>query len=446
VARGGRGVKRGSTSQLVALIGVVLIVLGALLVVKRVQTARIVVSDFTQDYVAALALREGRSIYDEFPQSALQAHMPEVAYLVMDTLPAENPGDANEPREKKPIMNFHPPFNAVMFLPISVLPYDSAIVLWSIFTLLLYLWVGHTLLRELDVRMSPPYLLLLVGVGLCWYQFQVHMVLGQLSLLVVAGVVGCWSLLRRGHDLAGGALLGLACLIKLFPGLLFIYLIVRRRWLALAAGIGVLAIGGGISLAVVGLDDMLRYAREIAPLNVVMYGPNLGNLSVTGAWHRLLVGSYLMEPLLEAPQLAALLVRLSSVALLALLVFQVWRTPATQHNNDTAFALFCVAMLLLSPITWGHVFPVLLLPLGLLLHDVWNSERRRLPHGFLVVLVILWLPDIHIVRYLRRFYYPAPIPWLVGQVLLVQLLALALLWWLLARRFHSAKAEQEADG
>ncbi len=427
--------RRGSTSRLIAIVGVVLLLLGMALVVRRVQSARVVVSDFTQDYVAALALREGLSLYEEFPPERLQSVMPEVSYLLLD----EADGAI------KPILNFHPPFNAVLFVPISMLPYDSAIVLWSVLTGILYVLVGALVLRELDIALPAPYLLLLVGLGLCWYQFQVHMVLGQLSLLVVACVAGCWSLLRHGHVVAGGALLGLACLIKLFPGLLFLYLIVRRRWYALVAGVAVLAVGGVATLAVVGLEDMVRYVTSVAPLNVVMYGPHPVNMSLTGVWHRLLVGSSLIAPLVEAPQLAVLLVRLSSVALVGVLVWLVWRSPPTQHNEDTAFALFCVTMLLLSPITWGHVFPILFIPLGLLLHDVWKREHRRVPVLLLVVVVILALPDIEVMQWLRSVYYPAPIPWYVGQVFVVPVVGLALLWGMLARRLDRAGGNGEAD-
>ena len=103
--------------------------------------------------------------------------------------------------------------------------------------------IGLIVSRELNIALAPHWVALMVGLALCWPPFQEQMALGQWSLLIAASLIGCWALLRHGRDRLAGVLLGFACLIKLFPGLLIIYLL-RWRWWAAAAASATVAIGG----------------------------------------------------------------------------------------------------------------------------------------------------------------------------------------------------------
>lgn len=57
--------------------------------------------------------------------------------------------------------------------------------------------------------------------------------LGQPALLLLALVLGCFVLLRRGRPFVGGTLLAVAVVIKAYPILVAGYLIYRRQWRAL---------------------------------------------------------------------------------------------------------------------------------------------------------------------------------------------------------------------
>src|SRR5262245_31893775 len=174
---------------LALIIGGALVAVGVLMLLMRVQNAQVVSSDFTQDYVAAQALRAGRSIYVELTAADLSA----AALGTRQALIA--PG---------PIVNFHPPFDALLFAPVPLAPYDQAVLASSILSGLLFLAIGWIVLRELRIGLAPHWCVLLLGLGLCWYPFQAHIALGQLSLLVVACLIGCWALLRRGRERLAG--------------------------------------------------------------------------------------------------------------------------------------------------------------------------------------------------------------------------------------------------
>jgi hypothetical protein len=401
----------------VLVLGVALAALGVLLLLLRVQNALVVSSDFTQDYVAAQAFRDGRSIYVELTQAELSASALRIERALIAPYP---------------IVNFHPPFNALLFVPLTLLPYNQAVLLWSALSCLLYLGIGLVVLRELQISLAPHWRLLLLGLGMCWYPFQAHVALGQLSLVVAACVIGCWAQLRHGRDGLAGMLLGLACLIKLFPGLIILYLLLRRRWWAAGAALATFAAGNVLALALVGPRDVIDYFIRMAPQDAAMHGASPLNVALAGVIRRLFDGGLWVSPLLDVPFVATFLIGLAGLGALVVLARQIGRMPQVAGKDDRAFALVCVAMLLISPITWWHVFPLLLLPFGLLLQDLRTRLDRRKLGICLLSLALVSLPAIDIARALMEWYAPYRLPWFVSLLLVFPTIGLLLLWWILA--------------
>jgi hypothetical protein len=96
-------------------------------------------------------------------------------------------------------------------------------------------------------------------------------------------------------------------------------------------------------------------------------------------------------------------------------------------------------MLLLSPITWTHIFPVLILPIGLLLREYINKPSPKTLRLFLFILFLVSLPDVIIARALVSIHYPVKMP-LYGQILtLGPGLGVVILWIVLTRRAKISK-------
>jgi hypothetical protein len=89
---------------------------------------------------------------------------------------------------------------------------------------------------------------------------------GNVQLLIVALAMLAMLLFERRRFAAGGALLAFATASKLFPGLLLVYLIVRRQFRAVAwtAAMGALLVG--LSLAVVGARQYVAFADHLPGL------------------------------------------------------------------------------------------------------------------------------------------------------------------------------------
>jgi alpha-1,2-mannosyltransferase len=403
--------------------GWVTTIVALLALLGRLRTLIAIRSDFTQDYMAVLAFRHGRSIYDLFSAGDLAA----------------------QGLQAEALANYHPPFNVLLFLPVALFPYQVAVVLWTLGLLLLYLLSGSIIVRELGISIPRYALPLLVGLSLLWYPFQFNIILGQLSLVLVACVIGGWALLRRRRDGLAGVLIGLAVLIKIFPALLLLYLVLRRRWWAVGSALVVIAAGMLLTLAAVGVGDVLRYQTEIVALNVADFRSSVLNVALTAVFNRLFVGDSHISPLVLAPPLATLLSILADLTLVLLLMRATLLRRATRRDDDVVYALLCVGMPLLSPTSWSHSFPLLLLPFGLLVCQLQARPERRLFQLGALTFVLLSLPDVAIARMIAASYEPARLPWYAVLPMALPTLGLLLLWWLVQTRVQPEPLADAAE-
>jgi hypothetical protein len=453
-------------ARLLELVGWLLIIFGLVVVAQRLITVMTISSDFTQDYLAAQALRVGISIYTDFTQYPILLHdYPQQALF-------ETP---------KQINNFHPPFMALFFLPLTFLPYSVAITFWNILSIAFYLGIGVIIGRALHIKLARHQLILLLGTALCWYPFAAHIALGQISLQLILPLIGCWALLRHGHPRWAGALLGFACLLKLFPGLIVAFLLfiglrnllrslsyeqatddpnllqlVRRltprrvlanlrepHWQAATTAIVVIGSGTLLVMLVVGRADMLLYSREVVPQQLEIFRAFLVNHALSGPINRLLVDGPWVQPVLVAPLAAEVLNTIGRLAVLAVVVYQIWCLPATRRGDDIAFSLSFIAMLLISPLTWQHGFPVLALPFGLLLKTLLEGGNTRALVWYLLPLFLLSVPDVELARSLMAYYEPYRMPSYASLLLLAPVIGLLLLWWLVSTELDPAADPHE---
>lgn len=192
--------------------------------------------DFATYYLAAQALSAGQSPYVPASLDVLanrQGGIPHVAYL-------------------------YPPAFAVLLVPLALLPFPAANALWFGLNLACYLAGVALLLRLLALPIAWRRALL--GLSLLVPALHHTLELGQVTSLLLALAAGALVILqrnRRGAEIVGGALIGAAAAIKLFPLLWALPLLVRRSWFALAglatalltsALIGLIA-GGGIAVS-----------------------------------------------------------------------------------------------------------------------------------------------------------------------------------------------------
>ncbi len=208
-------------------------------------------ADFSTFYTAGKIVQrgQGHQLYDLALQTQVQREFSQAAVLRNRALPY-----------------LRPPFEALIFLPLSYLPYVRAYEVWGGLSVLLVGLTAALLRSRIPDRPAIPWWIYYPAYFSYWpiaYGFA----LGQdcsLFLFLFALVMIC---LHEGRDFLAGCFLGLALIkFQLVVPLLFV-LLLKRQFRALAGFSFVGTLLTGVGLAVVGWEGLKAYPAYLWRLN-----------------------------------------------------------------------------------------------------------------------------------------------------------------------------------
>jgi uncharacterized membrane protein len=240
----------------------------------------------------------------------------------------------------------YPPFLAVALAPIVAVFPDQHAANWLWMAagfVILALSVAFVMRREQIARGFDHVLLL--GVMLAYAPVVSELIIGNVHLLILGLLSGAWLAIRRGtsrSEMAAGALVGIATLIKVFPGLLLLWFLLTGRTRAFVAGLATMIVLMLVTLPVVGVQPWLDYPAVLL---------NLG--APTELTDVLAPTAFLSEVL---PALAAKLIVVGIG--LALVVWS-----ARRRSDAISFAIAVATSVLVSPALYPHYLAILVLPM-----------------------------------------------------------------------------------
>jgi hypothetical protein len=166
------------------------------------------------------------------------------------------------------------PFFVVLMAPFGLLPMWLACAVFVALSLLLFSAAVWLVDRHLvDQPRGPTWLRLGAPVVMVSPFVVSAAVLGQVGLLVTFLVVLCWYLVEAGRPGSAGIILSLAVLIKILPGVLILYFVLKRQWRVLGGVLAGLVVFGVLLTALVfGPAEDLRLHRKYFERAVVGHG------------------------------------------------------------------------------------------------------------------------------------------------------------------------------
>ncbi len=272
----------------------------------------------------------------------------------------------------------YPPFAAVLFVPLSVLPLWAAYALWTVATLAVLAWLTIDVTRPLVERVPDglrgPARLALAVTAASLAPLQDHLPLGQIGVFLVAAC--WWDVTRTGHR-GRGVLVGLCAAVKIVPALIIGYLLVTRQWRAAATATGTWAVAWGAAWLALP-DDTHRYLVD----HVATEASRLGHIEAptNQSWNGLLVRSGMESSSVLWWALALATLVLGTVAAVRL-------RRATGRDHE-ALVVLALAGVMATPVAWVHHAVWIVPALGLLLQDGRDVVRRRLVIGLTVLYAI----------------------------------------------------------
>jgi hypothetical protein len=363
----------------------------------------------TIDLVAYLSaghlLLEGHAgvLYNWHAISAMEAHL------------------AGQPTSRFGVLPFlYPPYLAFVFVPLALLSYGGAYLVWLVIDLMLLVISLYWLERYagLEGRLATAFRWL----SLVFLPVFFELAFGQVSVLLLALVVAAFVALERGHDELAGMALAVACVKPLYIAPIVLLLLVRRRRRAIVAGAATGAVLLVLPLPIFGPGVYGPYAtmaRQVTtwqgrsinkhlwfdhvPIPTAQYAPQ---------WNHSFAG---FAELLLPGRGSTLLYVVLCAATLGLVVWCSLRV----ETLDVPFGLAVVAGLLVSPHTLIYDYTLLLLPVAVALR-----YRAMAPRMLGALLLLGWAA----VAVGYRVVFAEPV-----QITVVAALALAA-WLVLAGR------------
>ena len=232
----------------------------------------------------------------------------------------------------------YPAPDLVATVPLALLPYKVAA---TVFTLLgvAALCLGLWLLGVRDWRCY--------GAAFLSWPVLHTLRLGQVNEFLVLAIAVAWR--WRPRAAVTGAAVACAVIAKVFLWPLGLFLLMSRRWRALAAGLvfGIAALA--LAWAVIGFAGLATYPQMLSDLSSVEGAAGISLISLaaaTGIGHGVAVAISIVI----------------TVGLIAL----AWGLMRIEDGERNAFGLLVVAGLASSSLVWPHYAVLLLVPIALL--------------------------------------------------------------------------------
>lgn len=345
----------------------------------------------------------------------------------------------------------HPPTTSFWALPLARMTPEGAnvVVDWMTVLLVLLEFLGIFGTLAWPAVLSLAWLAFAYVLSCTFMHY--HLGVGQFSAAIGFFYFVSWRAGRRGQEALSGIALGLACTMKLFPGVMAILFLVQRRWRALIAMAATYLAIAVVMTSRYGIRSWLFFlSKQSAIANSWMSSPQ--NQSIHGVVLRMFYP--VCGPGGGVLPIATAISTGISIGLLALAAWWVPRgRDAPRDATDVSFALLVVLSVITSQWSWEHYVIIYILPAAILtdkLVRAWWAGDRRLTNTIMLLLaagvVAAWHVDMNTKTTLRaavlaghrqdhlRLHVYDLLNWTPGFLL-------GLLLFLVARRNHvEAKA------
>ncbi len=316
-----------------------------------------------------------------------------------------------------PLPFTYPPFAALLFYPLSRLPFGVVAFAWQIGTIAALFGVVRLSQRLLGAG-THRQAMLWTALGIWTEPLRSTFDYGQVNVILVLAVL--WAACSTRWWLSG-MLVGLAAGIKLTPAVSGLYFLGMRRWATAAFAAVVFAGTVALSVAVIGqqaryyFTDLLGDASRVGPIGTSF------NQSWRGGISRILGHDAGYGPLV-----------LAAIAVTAGLAVLAWR--ALEGERLGSLLVVELFGLLVSPISWTHHW-TWLLPLMIWLFDgPWRRRPGARALGWMwLALTVIGVPWL--LSFAQPTIWAIGRPWYLAWAGLVYIVAtLITLGWIAAGR------------
>lgn len=251
-------------------------------------------------------------------------------------------------------VNLNPPSTLLLFYPLVFLSYTQALFLYlllSSIALVLSAWLLSFKIYNIP---SATQRLTLSVITLLIFPVIICMAAAQMGALLLVLIVAGWYFDRQDKPLICAVFWGVAIAIKLFPGLLIFYCLLRKRYSTVLWMCAISAFLLVLPLVCYGPNIYLSYFKVI---DFLFWYDSNWNGSLFGFLSRLYGSAPDLRAYSHILQITSLLCVLLGIA--CYIKITTLLPKDTKDRDQWVFCVTIVAMLLLSPLGWVYYYPLL---------------------------------------------------------------------------------------
>lgn len=300
------------------------------------------------------------------------------------------------------VSNPNPPVTLLLFSVLTHFYYTKAFVIWAIFSGALgLLGVYKTFLCFYPQSVTKKSIWTISLIYLATFPVIMNTAIGQWGGVLLFLLANGYDLFLQKKEMQAGFWWGLLIAIKLFPGLLLIYAVLKKRYRLFFWLLGFSVLWTLLPLLITSAEVYRQYLLDIKA-NISWYGFNW-NASILGFLFRLFVGVERYKLFDVGSGHVANMIRFQDINqvfwiksiffcmfFMALTWFILFFKRISGNLKHKDFAFLVVFMLLLSPFGWTYYFPILLIPLVAVLPDTKSNFDNFIL--FFICLFLLYFP------------------------------------------------------
>ena len=256
----------------------------------------------------------------------------------------------------------YPPQVPVLFAALAGSSYQTALVVWSILTVIGYALILWSAWKPVSAMLPERGLLIVAAAA--FPPFWMLVMYGQITILILAAFWAGWVALERGHRVLAGAAFALLALKPQFGIPLAVIVLARREWAMLVGAVASVAVQSAVVWMSLGAEAFRGFASTLA----VTFN-NVDLLEATPIY------SHTLRSLTRLlPNAIGLPIWIAAAAVVLWNTARVWRSEAPIRLR---VGIVILASLLVNPHAIVYDATVLALPLIWFAAYVQEEPRRR---------------------------------------------------------------------
>ena len=279
----------------------------------------------------------------------------------------------------------YPPPSLLVLWPLHFFSYDGAKAFMLVVNHACLIFAVGFMLRKLfpqEFARAPGQLAAALTIAYCvWFDpAAVTVNLGQVNLLLLVCLCLTWHALKtNGSALEIAIPLSLAIVIKTYPGLLILLLVVLRRYKAAALTLALFGVYCVASHVLLPSGIWSDWVNKVVLLKGDEAHPGPWNQNIRAFIARAFMPNDFSEPLIALPGVVKPAIMLLSALVFGTTVwlsYRCWRMAESTRPLHALISLYLLTIFLIAPVSWEHHFVYLLPCLVLVLVMLVSGEVR----------------------------------------------------------------------